>query len=312
MKLKTFLMHRLKQEIIKDPVIYFTGKQLPVLFCIYFIKKIKEHYSNFKSVSLQIGDWQQLQSTLSTTFLGTTQLLWLGDVSELSAVEKKKMLAYLASYQGPHTVLCFISDKEIVSDKSTVIALDEPLQKADIELLFEYCFESSATVFFQMVEQHYKNMSLESIMLLGFYSTVIGAGVQEFMHDWYEKIVVPEESLFTLAQCFFARKKDLFFRLWIKLKDHYQGPFWTVFWSEQLWRAAQVIELRKQQQLAAAKQMSFRLPFSFMQKDWQTITVQELKNAHQLLYEIDNAIKLGTSLLGLELLYCKFFDKQLL
>lgn len=311
MKLKIFLTHRLQKQIIKEQVVYFSGKQFPVLFCAQLIKNLKQQYSNVKTVSLESCDWQQLQSILATTFLGVTQLLWLGDISELAAAEKKKVLAYLATYKGPHTVLCFVSDKEVISDKNVIINLDEQLQKADIEFLLQYCFQSSAAVFFQMVGQQYKQLSLETILLLGYYSTLIGSGVQEFMHDWYEKIVVPEESLFTLAQCFFARKKDLFFRLWSKLKDQYQGPFWTVFWSEQLWRATQVIELRKQQQLAAAKQMSFRLPFSFMQKDWQTITVQELKNAHQLLYEIDGTIKLGGSLVGLELLYYKFMNKQL-
>ena len=126
------------------------------------------------------------------------------------------------------------------------------------------------------------------------------------MQTWFEKIVVPEESLFSLAQFFFARKKDAFFKVWLNLKDEYNGAFWTTFWSEQLWKAYHVVSLRKEGNFAAAKQMESRLPFSFLQKDWKTFDAKELSHAHDFLYSIDHRLKNGLSDNGLEIFYHGF------
>ena len=310
MKLKTFLLHRQKQQTFGAPVIYFSADRYPLLFCAHFMQQLKKQTVNFKMVRSNQMDWQQLEATLSTTFLGTIQTLWLGDISSLNIQVKKKLLNFLESYIGPHTVLCFVSSKDIRTKSNTVVQLDDSLQKSDLEQIFSFFWGVNADRFLKMIGQHYKSISLDTLILLGQYNSVLGGKTEYFMQSWYEKIVLPEEWLFTLSQCFFARKRDLFFRAWNGLKDEYAGPFWTTFWSEQLWRAFHVIELRKANKLSEAKQMSYRLPFSFLQREWKTTTLAELQAAHQFLYHADCHLKTGGSVLALEVFYHKFMAKQ--
>lgn len=311
MKLKTYLQTLIKQELQKTPVVFFTAHQYPVLFCSEFLHHLKSvSPQTVTTFSMQTFDWQQFESMLRTSFLGQLQTIWLGDLSLLSAVQRKKVIQFLSEYNGPHKVMCFASQKELLAGTSAFIDLDEPLQKADLDTVFQYFYGTDAESFIKMVKQNYKTMSLDRVLLLAHYSSVLGGKTERFMQQWYEKIILPEESLFTLTQAFFARKRDLFFRSWIGLQDAYAGPFWTTFWSEQLWRAYHVVNFMKSNQLTQAKQMSYRLPFSFMQRDWKTVNVQELQRAHHFLYTVDRAVKLGGSLLGLETFYHKFLHKQ--
>lgn len=238
------------------------------------------------------------------------QTIWLGDLSGLPSAARKKVLQFLSDYSGPHKVICFVGAKDLPSKPSAFIQLNDPLQKVDIEILFQYFYKTDAEQFLKMVKENYKVMSLDRVMLLGQYSIVLGGKTERFMQQWYEKIILPEESLFNLTQAFFARKRDMFFRSWIGLKDAYAGPFWTTFWSEQLWRAYYVVELMKANKLSQAKQMSYRLPFSFMQRGWKTVTSSELQKAHQFLYGVDSSLKSGGTMIGLEAFYHKFLHKQ--
>lgn len=310
MKLRTFLAHRQKQEAFRAPVHYFFGERYPALFSSLLIEKLKELYPSFKVIHPEKVDWQELQALLNTTFLGAIQTFWLGDLSILDARTKKKLLIYLETYQGPHTVLCYVSTKDAPSKSTIVINIAEALQKIDIEALFQFFWENSAERFLKMVQNDYKTLPLDSILLIGQYSILLGGKTQVFMRSWYEKIVLPESSLFVLSQSFFARKRDMFFRSWLSLKDDYNPVFWTVFWSEQLWRASHVVTLRKAQKFNDAKQMSYRLPFSFLQSGWQNVTSQELNNAHDFLYQVDCRVKSGGSELALEHFYNKFFSRQ--
>ncbi|NBO99538.1 MAG: hypothetical protein EBU90_05325 [Proteobacteria bacterium] len=312
MKLKTFLLNCSNQQPSQSPVIYFKSNEYPLLFFSQLVAKLKKANPSFKVINLQEYDWSQLQATLATTFLGSVQTLWLGDISESSVSYKKELLEHFKTYSGPHTVLCFVNEKEQFETQSPVIILNEPLSPADLDNLFEFFWATDARRFLGMVKQNYKTLSLDMIILLGQYSIVLGDKTELFMRTWYEKIVQPEESLFILAQSFFARKKDMFYRTWISLKNDYSEPFWTVYWSEQLWRAYHVVMLRNKQKLQEAKQMSYRLPFSFMQKDWQTTTGKELQVAHDFLYQVDCHVKTGGSSLALELFYHKFMNKDFL
>lgn len=311
MKLKTLLTALNDKKMVEAPVVYFSGERCPILFFSQLMKKIKALDQAVKTINPVGIDWQTLESTLSTTFLGQTQTVWLGDCSTFTPTLKKKLFAFLHDYKGPHTVFCFVATKDAPKNFKNLIKIDEPLQKVEIELLFKTLWAAgSAEKFLALVKTDYKTLSLDSIMLLSHYSTVMGKKSDLFLRSWYEKIVLPETSLFTLSQCFFARKKDLFFRSWVNLKDDYAAPFWTTFWSEQLWRAYHVANLNKQQKFNEAKQMSYRLPFSFMQRDWKTVSLKELNNAHSFLYQVDCKVKSGATEGSLEVFYNKFMSKQ--
>ena len=311
MKLKTFLQNLEKKESSEYAVTCFTGDAYPILFFSHFLKKLKSKNSSVQALPLDTLDLQAFEGRMQTTFLGTTETLWLGNVSECDAAKKKKLLAFLTAYRGPHTVYFYTNKKDAPKlSKNQMIDCSETLQKQDIEIIFQFLWDSSSEQFIGMMKMGLQSLTLDNCMLLGQYSLVLGNKTHEFMRDWYEKILLPEESLFTLAQSFFARNHTLFFRLWISLRDDYAAPFWTTFWSEQLWRAYHVINLRNKQKFNEAKQMSFRLPFSFLQRDWKQIKADEMRNAHHFLYQADCRVKLGGSMLCLELFFDKFMQKQ--
>lgn len=311
MKLKTFLSHWQNNKSCDNFVTCFFGDNYPVLFFSYLIAQFKKRSLPFKTLSPELIDWQTFESRLSTTFLGATEILWLGDLNNCDAAKRKKVVSFLLDYRGPHIIFFFISKKEVPEFKKTaLIDCDEQLLKPDIEIIFQFLWGHSSDKFLTMMNMGYKNLHLNSLILLGQYSLVLGSKTNEFMRDWYEKILLPEESLFTLAQCFFARNPQMFFRSWVVLRDNYTAPFWTTFWSEQLWRAYHVINLRTEQKFNEAKQMSFRLPFSFLQKDWKQFESSEMSNAHHFLYQSDCRVKSGGSMLCLELFFNKFMEKQ--
>jgi hypothetical protein len=311
MKLKTFLAHRQKEKSFSSKIIYFIVDEYPVLFCAQLIKRLKETGYPLKVISLDQIDFSSFQASLSTTFLGSVETFWLGDIYSLEAQKRKKILTYLSTYNGPHTVLCSVKEKDLPKDSKEVsVELHEQLQKSDIEMIFNYFWDSSSDKFLATMGTNYKSMSLDNIMLLGSYTVLLGGNTNEFMMSWFERIILPEESLFSLSQFFFARKKDHFFRAWLTVKDDYAAPFWTTFWSEQLWRAYHVINLRNQEQFTQANQISFRLPFSFLQRDWKSVSLNELQKAHDLLYTVDSHVKNGGSMIGLEAFFNKFMLKE--
>ncbi len=90
------------------------------------------------------------------------------------------------------------------------------------------------------------------------------------------------------------------------LCDVYPEMFWVSFWSDQLWRASQYIAMQKVGDRASARSIGFRLPFSFLQRDWQTVREDKLKRAHEIMYAFDFSIKTGGSC-SFELMFLDFF-----
>ena len=56
-----------------------------------------------------------------------------------------------------------------------------------------------------------------------------------------------------------------------------------------------------------ARKMSYRLPFSFIQKDWKNTSLNELSSLHSMIYDIEWRIKNGGSEEHFDLLFYTFF-----
>ena len=102
-----------------------------------------------------------------------------------------------------------------------------------------------------------------------------------------DRIVAPDYSLFMLSTFFFGKKKKSFFALWLGVKDLYPEAFWTSYWSEQIFRAYGYSQYAKRQDFTKAKKIGYRLPFSFIQKDWRSVEQSALVKAHQSIYSAD-------------------------
>lgn len=153
----------------------------------------------------------------------------------------------------------------------------------------------------------YKTISLDTACLVLQYVQVLGSAQRDFMNEWLDALIVPQQSLFLLSQYFFARQPTSFFVQWSKLVDAYSPQFWCVFWSEQLWRAYHYVYLTRQGNISTAREAGFRLPFSFLRKDWRTLPLNNIKKAHERMYEIDFSLKNGGDSGVFDLFYSQFF-----
>lgn len=296
-------------------VICFKGNQeaYPLLFFSLLFKRLKT--MPIISIDCVSEQWPTIQAQLETSFLGQRYIYWLGNISELDEKKKKQLIVYLGHYTGPNCVALFLPAELSIANKQCEEIMVEPLidQTSFIKLLT--FFEKNGSVNIQSivtrVYKENKTIPLDTACLLMHYLELLSANTTDyFISDWLSKIVTPEKSLFTLSAYLFSKKAKLFLQEWSKIGPDYSEQFWVAFWSEQLWRAYHFVEYSRAHQPALAKRIAMRLPFTFMQRDWQNFSVNELRNAHQAIYEIDFALKNGGSAIALDAFYSKFFLGQ--
>jgi hypothetical protein len=283
----------------------------PYFFCIRFI----ERFARLSPYRLEVIDLETVDSAaliaqLEMSFLGNQMLYWIRNVHTVSGKEGKQLIAYLHTYQGPHCLIFFASQEAPASDNGITVTLPEVLTKQQCMALLTLEFPEAVRKSTPILAAYFaKNatISLHNAYVLMHYVSVIGTSQQAFIQDWLGVIIAPEKSLFTLSTYFFAKDSAKFFALWSTIASDYSEPFWVVFWSEQVWRAAQYSKCMESKDALEAKKIAYRLPFSFMQRDWKKTNFTELSNAHAYLYTLDYALKNGGNPIGLELFYIKFF-----
>lgn len=306
-----------KREYEQSPLFTFVyTKEYPSLFFSVLMQRLSastEIICHHAGAFLE--DYSAVQSALATTFLGESHTLWFGNISgsDVADKEKSKILQIFATYRGPHRSVMAISQSDVPKtfSKEACISIEQDLSIEDKLKLMEFLYPSLPTDVMKRMMKDAGALSLDQCTLLAQYALVSGKNTPIFVRDWLAKIIIPESSLFLLAQYFFGRKKTEFWKLWIKVKDEYPATFWTVFWSEQLWRAYYVVLMQQQNNVLEARTMAHRLPFSFLQKDSKTLSLAELAATHSLIYDIEWRIKNGGSEEHLDLLFHRFLSRKL-
>lgn len=298
----------------KNPVFCFTGSDYPVLF----FSLLKQQWAprlqgNIRSIDGESIDFEQFKSELSVAFLATSLVYWCGNISAFDAKLQKKFLAFAQQYQGPHKLVFFIEKVPAELKKRTdvsVLELSAELTKEHWHEIAQLFFEKTP-INSQVIDSLVKKVgavSLDTICLLLHYATLLSrASVGPFIEQWLPMILNAEKSLFTLSAHFFAQKSKEFFALWYELKDTYPPQFWISYWSEQLFRATFFVKYAKAQNFLEAKKIAYRLPFTFIKKDWKSFSTKHLIMAHDFLYDIDYQLKNGGQPFALELFYSRFF-----
>ena len=156
-----------------------------------------------------------LQSMISTSFLGQSYSVWLGNSADYDVAGQKKREQLLENYQGPHTIIRCVQKKEEkiktkVYKQQTVeqkansnrlyVDLDQVLSKEEIALLFDFLWGIKTDLFLHITREQSTQLALDNIVMLGMYCSVLGNRADEFMTVWYPRLVAPEQSLFELAQ----------------------------------------------------------------------------------------------------------------
>src|SRR5579872_6641275 len=291
---------------ISHPVIFFTGNSYPLLFFSQFFASLKQSQQfivpSTNAISL-------LRAQLETSFLGNGLWHWLCSFDELNKSDKHAWFSYLSSYSGPHTIFCFSLElPQPVPVSWCVVQVPPCADKLLLEHILSWYRENakSAGPIIEKLMAVHDQIPLDTAVLLVQYALVMGNNSQEFFASWLDKIIEPSNSLFTLSQEFFAKQPRPFFTYLAPISEQYVPQFWVSFWSEQLWRASAYLALMQANERADAKRISFRLPFSFLNRDWRRYSIEELKRAHNFLYDIDYQLKHGASPAVLDLFYSKF------
>jgi hypothetical protein len=271
--------------------------------------------NNITSLSIaQDNDEQQIQSQLTTTFLGQHKNYWLGDIDQLEPTKKKKWQQYLIAYQGPHTLLYASMQNVKSSDKTLVILLPsvvDRMQFDQLQKLFEPRTQKILSYLKHEIFMSTDALPLDKLCILGHYASLLGNNHQEFVGEWLSLLVPQEVSLFALSQYFFAGKRHAFYTLWKKMQVKYSLPFWLAFWSEHVWRAHYFCAAMSQNRHDDAQQIAARrLPFSFMKYDWKKYKTHQLQESHEYLYSIDYLMKNGGNHDLLESFFASFFARK--
>ncbi len=290
--------------------IIFTGQSYPLLFFSYIATALNKKQPGLLTlIDPSSQDDSQIRAALQTSFLGMQRMFWFGSVSALESGAFKEWSRFLDNYSGPNTILFYAEENQ-----STASALELVLPQQVDKKLFQLIValiglpaSSGVEDFSKALYERVQSVSLEHACLLAQYASLMGAKNSDFFDDWFDRVAVADSSLFTLSQYFFAQDAKAFFVYWSKIHHAYGEPFWITYFSEQLFRAHAFVIYMRQGNRAQAQRISYKLPFSFMQRDWKKYDSESLKRAHDMLYHIDYQFKNGGSPYLLDLFYSSFF-----
>lgn len=293
---------------IQTPIVTFIGNEYPLLFFSYLLATIKTKNICCKFIDLAAQDNNQLHTQASTLFLDAQQILfWCGSCAVLDKRKKKDFLQWVVHYKGPHTIW-FFSD-EPLADELLTVELPTQLTIHDMQQLNTLLFPIKKTQLrvLSTLEKQIGSLSLEQSLSLLPYMNLINVDQLSLFKEWLKHLIAPEQSLFVLSAYLFSKDARSFYESWALLEANYPIQFWLSFWSDQFFRAAGFIKYAQKKNFLAAKKIAYRLPFSFIKKDWQLHTVKQLIEAHNKLYDLDYHIKNGGSDVWIDLIYASFF-----
>jgi len=297
----------------KYKTICFSGskEKCPVLFFSLLLRQLKKNISDsVHTIDCLHQELSGVSAKLATSFLGSSTIFLCTNSGQLKPKKKKQFLEIIKMHRGPNAILFFV-DETFACTKNDVDLLIQLPEKINQRLFVKLAAafskkisEKTAALLFGKIAA----IDLDVACLLLQYFDLLGKNIDDFAQQWLCKLIEPEHSLQSLSGSFFAKNRKSFFSLWQVLGKEYPAQFWISFWSEQLWRAFYFVQYSKKRQFIDAKRISYRLPYSFVQGDWRRSNVVQLRDAHQLLYDIDCSLKNGGHERALELVYTNFFS----
>ena len=271
------------------------------------------------TVHIDVAEQQEdlIKAQLETSFLGMARTYRLSGLHGLAKPAAQQWLRYFSTYQGPNRIIFAITQdaaepyKKDAQQNLSFVDIPAQIQKPFFIGLFTQLVRQPSVLDKRYIDQLYvraEKIPLDTACLLIQYLQVLGSTAQEFFTHWIDKLVVPDKSLFLLSQYFFAKQSTHFLNMWTGVKNEYPEQFWISFWSEQVWRALFYCKSMKERDVVNAKKIGYRLPFSFLQKDYRNCSIALLQEAHEALYELDGKLKNGGSVIGLDLFFLHYFS----
>lgn len=309
MTLRTFLEHIAKTNTLPQGNLFcFVGRVYPLLFFYYLLSFLRKHNNTIESINCADTDIASIKSLLAMMSFSGATTYYLEHFSTLPVKKQQELGDYLKTYTGPHCVMLF-SDNAV---GETHIILPDYMAPRDF-FLVRFLMHDSAqdkSSFASELVMRTDQLSLDNACLFAQYEVLVGKNIEDFFAQWMMYLVEPTNSLFTLSQHFFSKKPKQFFRQWASIAELYGATFWVSYWADQIWRAYVYADLMKQKKQVEAKKAQYKLPFSFINRDWSLYSLDELRTMHHCLMTMDFQLKNGSSEIGLEYFYTQFFDHK--
>nr|MBP7854778.1 hypothetical protein [Candidatus Babeliales bacterium] len=243
------------QIFSKQPsvIIFESKKYAPVAFAqiIGWLEQINVVH-DVQRLNLD-QDLEQIKMILQTTFLGQSQQFIFHDVSILAKKKRSEFLQFLQYYQGPHQIIGWIGHQDDMQLVDTdhlikIVVADMYTQDVVHGLLFLYHDQKRESIayFFARLFRIRKELSLDQICLLHGYARLIGKNIDIFFQEWFDQLIMDDVSLFFVAQLFFEKKPDAFFKHWHWIRPYFSDQFWVTFFSDQIFKAYLYVRMHGQ------------------------------------------------------------------
>lgn len=313
MNLIDIVSNQTTEALQEASVVFITTETAVGLFFSFLFKRIAQLF-NLQLITIDASEREEkdIRAALEVSFLGSSYCYLIKNLEEFSTAQLKALISYLEQYKGPHKVIVYCKAETKVSSKkgALIIKADDVVDAKLYTKLYEYIHSEPLSLDDSFVKNLFttcKTITLDEAYMMITYQKVVGKRSEQFFDTWIAHIIVPDLSLFTLSQYFFAKDQKNFSALWHKIHDKFPDEFWTSYWSDQLWNAAVYVQkMSNQESIGNAK--AYRLPFSFMQRDYKRYALTELSQAHTFLYSIDYNLKNGSGYQAVDLFCARFIN----
>ncbi len=305
-------------------VLCLKGSSYPFLFCnkiIDYLKNQKLIDVQYQSLIINQVERKEIYGGLQQSFLGQNSFYWLGEL-KVTAKDKKdlELLKFLTEYKGPNFVAFFLNDEKLPVRAKTflknidIIELEDKIDKKEFDNILKICEQDLNLKKQSLVDKFFresKTLTPDACCMLLQHLELTNTKFVDDSYDYLASILLDvQPSLYALSGYFFTRQTRAFFKVWEQIHQDYSEMFWVAFWSEQIWKAFYVVKFLKNNNFTAARSVSYRLPFTFIQKDWKNFSPSELQKLHQMIYNIDFAYKNGSTFCLFDLFYFKHFTRK--
>jgi len=273
-------------------------------------KKIGKTIQNCNTESV---DEAKIIAMLSCSFLGMKSTYWLKRMHSLDVKKRSFWIDYFSDYNGVNSIIiCLKEFSKKSNDQMQFIELNVITDLQEMAAFISFFIPELSLYQVKDVARELfkrrKSISLDMASLVVKFLHAIGFDMV-VLRAWLDDSLLHEQSLFSLSGYFFNKDMHSFFRSWQACSVKYPEIFWVSYWFDILWRAYYYISYMQNGESTAAKKIGVRLPFSFIQRDWQFVQLDELKNAITLLSTIDADLKSGMQISygAFEVFFLQFF-----
>jgi hypothetical protein len=268
--------------------------------------------------SLGVADLKRIVPLLYQVGFGSKEFYWLGNISRcFSLKNSQKFLKDILSYKGQHFISFFVESNTKISFNNnslmSVVKIENNIGFLEFKLIAKRLNHSIVAENMEFAKALFLSLGYIHLDLACFLAgclSCLNPRLSKKFLIYLQNSLFYQQTLMDLSDRFFSRDAENFFRIWYKIKDEYPEVFWVIYWSNQLWKACNIVKFLQDNNFIFARRMAIGIPFSFMKENWKRFTLSQVKTSLEMLYAIDFEIKNGSSFCALDMFYFNHFSKR--